>query len=311
MQPLQPFTLFPAIPLQLFSPSVFQTFPPVLHLANAELIVDLIDPAAEHARLGPRFCWGGYIWQVHDRNVGALLTGPEWPNPTPTAHNGGGLPESFRHSTTQGEPLLWDGALGLAPGSGVLGRDAKGAVIVTEPCAWQVNVHADRAVFHTAQTAGRWAYELERVIELRGRRIVSRSRLTNHGITPLKLEWFAHPFFALEADGKLKAALPPGAGLAENPGYTLAGGELTLKRAFVGLDDGCLVHLDLPRGKPFAVTLSHPKLASVHFATDFVPFKCVLWANGNTLSFEPYLALDLAPGDSREWTVSYEFGTVR
>lgn len=279
----------------------------MLHLANAELTVDLIDPAAEHARLGPRYCWGGYIWQVHDRNVGALLTGPEWPNPTPTPHNGQGLPESFRHSTTTGEPLLWDGVIGLAPGAGVLGRDANGAVVVTEPCMWQIDLKPGRAVFRTAQTAGRWAYELERTIELRGRQIVSRSRLTNRGASPLKLEWFAHPFFALQSDGKLKATLAKDVRLAENPGYTLADGELALKRAFVGLDDGCLVHLDLPPGKPFAVTLSHPKLASVRFETDFVPFKCVLWANGNTLSFEPFLALDLPPGESREWMVSYEF----
>lgn len=282
----------------------------MLTLANAELTVDLIDPAAEHARLGPRFCWGGYIWQVHDRQVGALLTGPEWPSPTPLPHNGQGLPESFRHNTTSGEPLLWDGPVGLAPGSGVLGRNAAGAVVVTAPCTWQVDAQPDRAVFRTKQTAGRWSYELERTIELRGRQLVSRSRLTNRGADRLKLEWFAHPFFALQADGKLKASLANDVGLADNPGYSLAGGELTLKRAFVGLHDGHLVHLDLPAGKPFAVTLTHPKLKSLRFATDFAPFKCVLWANGNTLSFEPFLALDLAPGESREWTLSYEFGAV-
>lgn len=280
----------------------------MLTLANAELTVDLLDPAAEHARLGPRFCWGGYIWQVHDRNVGTLFTGPEWPNATPLPHNGQGLPESFRHSTTEGQPLLWDGTTGLAPGSGILGRDAGGNVVVTTPCVWQVDLRPDRAVFRTAQTAGRWAYELERTIELRGRQIVSRSRLTNRGAAPLKLEWFAHPFFALQPDGKLKATLAKDVGLADNPGYVLAGGELTLKRAYVGVDDGHLVHLELPAGKPFAVTVSHPKLASVRFVTDFAPFKCVLWANGNTLSFEPFLALDLAPGESREWMVRYDFG---
>jgi hypothetical protein len=280
----------------------------MLHLANAELTVDLLDPAAEHARLGPRFCWGGFIWQVHDRNVGALLTGPEWPNPTPLPHNGQGLPESFRHSTTEGKPLLWDGHLGLAPGAGVLGRDAAGTIAVTEPVRWTHDLQPTRAVFRTQQAVGAWSYELERTIELRGRQIVSRSRLTNRGAMPLKLEWFAHPFFALQADGKLKATLAKDVHLADNPGYVLANGELTLKRAFVGVDDGHLVQLGLPAGKPFEVTVSHPKLASVRFATDFAPFKCVLWANGNTLSFEPFLALDLAPGESREWTASYDFG---
>ncbi len=283
----------------------------MLHLANAELTVDLLDPTADHARLGPRYCWGGYIWQVHDRAVGTLLTGPEWPNPTPTPFNGQGLPESFRHSTADGVALLWDGATGLAPGSGALGRDATGEIVVVTPCTWQIEQKADRIIFRTSQTVGRWAYDLERTIELRGRQIVSRSRLTNRGAGPLKLEWFAHPFFALEADRKLTSTLAPETGLAENPGFRLARGELTLKRAFVGLHDGQVVHLDLPAGKPFAVSVSHPTLASVRFATDFVPFKCVLWANGNTLSYEPYLALDPAPGQSHEWTLVFEFGKVR
>ena len=169
----------------------------MLTLANAELTVDLLDPAAEHARLGPRFCWGGFIWQIHDRNVGALLTGPEWPEANPQPHNGQGLPESFRHSTTTGQPLLWEGTVGLAPGAGALGRNAAGAIVVTEPCVWRVESQPARVVFRTEQSVGRWSYALERTIELRGRQVVSRSRLVNRGATPLQLEWFAHPFFAL------------------------------------------------------------------------------------------------------------------
>lgn len=283
----------------------------MLTLANAELTVDLIDPAAEQARLGPRYCWGGYIWQVSDRSIGTLLTGPEWPEVNPLPHNGQGLPESFRHSTTTGEPLLWDGAVGLAPGSGALGRDDAGNVIVTAPCVWQVDLQPDRAVFRTEQTAGRWSYALERTIELRGRQIVSRSRLTNRGATPLKLEWFAHPFFALQTDGLQRLTLPEGTQMAENQGYQLAGRELTLHRPFIGLHGGHLEHLALPTGRTFAATLSHPQLKHVRFATDFVPFKCVLWANGNTLSLEPFLALDLAPGESREWTLTYDFGAAK
>jgi hypothetical protein len=283
----------------------------MLTLANAELTVDLIDPAAEQARLGPRYCWGGYIWQVSDRNIGTLLTGPEWPEINPLPHNGQGLPESFRHSTTTGSPLLWDGAVGLAPGAGALGRDDAGGIIVTQPCVWEVEPQAERIVFRTEQTVGRWAYALERTIELAGRQVRSHSRLTNRGSTPLVLEWFAHPFFALQADGRQTVTLPAGTQLAENPGYLLTGDTLTLRRAFVGVDDGHLEHITLPPGQPIAATLAHPRLTAVRFATDFVPFKCVLWANGNTLSLEPFLALSLAPGESREWTLTYDFGVAR
>lgn len=283
----------------------------MLSLANADLRVELIDPAAEQARLGPRFCWGGFMWQVHDRKVGPLLSGPEWPRADPRPVNGQGLPESFRHSTTTGQPLLWDGATGLAPGAGTLGRDAQGAVIVTTPCPWEIDQQPGRIVYRTGQDVGRWSYALERTIELHGRQVCSRSRLTNRGDAPLVLEWFAHPFFALQADGLQRLTLPAGTQLPENPGYVLTDRELTFRRAFVGENDGHLEHLGLPAGQPFAASLAHPKLTGLRFATDFVPFKCVLWANGNTLSLEPFLALNLAPGGSREWTLTYEFGSAR
>jgi len=283
----------------------------MLTLTNAELTVDLLDPVAEHARLGPRFGWGGFIWQVHDRQIGTLLTGPEWPNPTPVVANGQGLPESFRHSTTTGEPLLWRDGRGLAPGAGALARNAAGEVVVSEPCAWTINAQPERIVFRTRQEAAGWSYELERSVELRGRKLLSRSHLTNLGAGPLKLEWFAHPFFALQSDGKLRATLPAGTTLPANDGYNLTGQELTMRRAFANAHDGVLVHLGLPAGQPLAVTLSHPRLAWVKFSTDFAPFKTVLWANSNTLSLEPFLALDLAPGESREWTLAYEFGPAQ
>ena len=282
----------------------------MLTIANPELSVDLLDPAADRAHLGPRFCWGGYLWQVHDRRAGALLTGPEWPNPKPTPANGQGLPESFRHSTTTGQPLLWHGAVGLAPGAGALGRDPTGAIVVTQPCVWQIEVHPERAVFRTAQTVAGWAYELDRTVALRGRQVRSTSRLTNRGAAPLELEWFAHPFFALQADGRQHVTLPEGTQLAANPAYVLSGRTLTFRRAFVGMKDGHLEPLVLPPDQPFVATLSHPRLPAVRFTTDFAPSKCVLWANGLTLSLEPFLALKLGPGESREWTLAYDFGAA-
>src|SRR6478609_7265052 len=215
----------------------------MLTLTNAELTVDLLDPVAEHARLGPRFGWGGFIWQVHDRQIGALLTGPEWPSLIPAVANGQGLPESFRHSTTTGEPLLWHDGRGLAPGAGSLARDSKGTIVILAPAVWQIDAQPARIVFRTRQEAAVWSYELERTVELHGRTLLSHSKLTNRGPGPLKLEWFAHPFFALQADGKLRATLPAGTMLPENDGYDLAGQELTMRRAFANVHDGVLVPL--------------------------------------------------------------------
>ena len=280
----------------------------MLQIANREVRVDLLDPASDQLQLGPRFCAGGYIWQVHDQGVGSLLTGPEWPRADPQIQNGQGLPESFRHTTTTGDPLLWNGPVGLAPGGGALARNADGVITITEPCLWQIELEPERAEFRTLQNVATWSYSLERVVELRGRLLRSYSRLTNRSSSPLVLQWFAHPYFALGGDGLLRATLPAGTRLSENAGYILTERELSLRRAFVGEFDGHLENIDLPPGRDFSVNLSHPKLSSIHFATDFPPSKCVLWANGNTLSFEPFLDLKLAAGESREWNLTYDFG---
>lgn len=279
----------------------------MLCLANSELTIDLLDPIADRARFGPRFCAGGYVWQVHDVRAGPLLTGPEWPEPAPAPHNGQGLPESFRHSTTAGEPLLWSGPVGLAPGAGVLARTADGQVVLAEPCAWRIDRGDDRVVFATAQRVGPWDYELERDVRLRGRTLVSTSTLTNRAPQLLRLEWFAHPFFALD-HGRARIQVPTGTALPDNPGYLLSGDTVSFRRAFHGPHDGHLDHLSLPPGTPLSAAISHPRVREVRFATDFAPFKCVLWANGHTVSLEPFLVLCLAPGATQRWELRYEFG---
>ncbi|MCX6955684.1 MAG: hypothetical protein NTV51_26365 [Verrucomicrobia bacterium] len=285
----------------------------MLHLANRELALNLLDPAdpADAARLGPRFCAGGFLWQVHDLAAGPaplpLVTGPEWPSPTPLPFNAQGLPESFRHRTRDGAPLTVNGALGLAIGAGALAVSPSGEATLTAPCRWEITPAADHVVFHTRQAAAGFAYDLTRRIGLHGRIINSTTQLTNLAAAPLALEWFAHPFWALGA-GRARLALPPGTTVPDNPGFAVAAdGTLTFRRPFVAPDDSQFSLLALPPGQPLALSLDHPALARVTFATSFVPSECPVWANARTVSVEPYLALRLAPGETREWSVVHGF----
>ncbi|HUR58045.1 MAG TPA: hypothetical protein VM029_10080, partial [Opitutaceae bacterium] len=145
----------------------------MIQLANAVLRVDVLDPVADAARLGPRFCWGGYVWQVHDAKFGPLLTGPEWPNPTPSAFNGQGLPESFRHRTLEGQPLTWRGERGVALGAGELALGPDGAPRVIGPCVWTIAQQADAIVFTTRHAAAGFRYELTRSLRLHDRELRS------------------------------------------------------------------------------------------------------------------------------------------
>jgi hypothetical protein len=281
----------------------------MIELGNSELRVDLLDPIVDASRLGPRFCGGGFVWQVHDRAAGPLLSGPEWPHPTPSAFNGQGLPESFRHRTLEGRPLTWRGATGVALGAGELRTTADGKVELVAPCRWTITSTPSWIEFATDQHAAGFHYALHRRIELNGRTVRSLTRLTN--LSPdsdLMLEWFAHPFFPL-VDGVVCAKMAASAVLPENPGFALRDGILVQKRRFASLTDG---HMDrgliLPPDCPFHATLKHPSVTEVSFETSFGPTACVIWGNDRTFSFEPYLTLQLAPGVTREWRLSYRFG---
>jgi hypothetical protein len=277
-------------------------------LASGDLRVELLDPTTDQARLGPRFCWGGFIWQVHHRVAGPLFTGPEWPEPTPLPFNAQGLPESFRHKTRAGRPLTWQGDRGVALGAGEL-VPAEGQPRVVTPCTWTVTEFACGARFRTVHSAAGFEYELERTVELLGDELRSSSRLVNRSERALTLEWFAHPFFALTA-GRIALQVPTGAQLPENPGFALSAGRFTQRRDFHGKDDGQLELLTLPPGEPLTCRVAHPRLTHIDFATSFAPSEIVVWGNGNTFSIEPYLALHLAPGESRAWHLSYRFGSI-
>jgi len=279
----------------------------VLHLANDQLRIECLDPKTDAHLLGPRFCWGGFIWQVQDASVGPLLAGPEWPKSDPRSVNGQGLPESFRHRTRSGEPHTWSGSRGVALGVGELALGTAGEVKIVQPCEWTITQSAAQISFHTRQEVAEFHYELVRTVELTGRSLRSRSHLINHATEPLKLEWFAHPFFAL-SDGLIKAELPEGTILPENPGFVVDGRQFSQKRPFKDQFDGHLDFLQLPPATPLAVRLSHPRLTHVDFATSFVPSECIVWGNSNTFSVEPYRTLALEPGAAQEWDLRYDFG---
>ncbi len=285
----------------------------MLTLSSRELMVELLDPAdaGDRAHQGSRFCWGGYVWQVTDPVAGNLLAGPDWPAANPRAFNGQGLPESFRHSSFPDQrPLTTVGGRGFVIGAGDVGPGADGQPAVGNPCRWDVT-RSDRSLkFEARQSSQGWETDLVRVISIAGRTLTSLSRLTNRGNRPLPLHWFAHPFFAL-GGGMLTCDLPEGYSFDENPGFALSpSGRLSFKRPFHGVDDGQFQLLKIPAHVPLSVSVSHPRLAFVRFAADFTPDVCPVWGNGNTWSIEPYIVTTLAPGESRTWKLTYEFGPV-
>ncbi len=285
----------------------------MLTLNDSTLTVDILDPtdATDCAHQGLRYCWGGYIWQIRDVQAGELLSGAEYPNPSPRPFNGQGLPESFRHAEFgTNRPLILEKNRGFIIGIGEVAPDNAGELVVTEPCAWTITRSPGSIEFCTGQSGNGYACQLTRRLTLAGRTLTSATSITNTGSRPLPLHWFAHPFFAL-SDRLLTCDLPASWGMAANAGYTLdAAHRLAFKRRFESIDDGHFEKLIISRGTTLRATVSHPKLAGITFSTDFTPDFCPVWGNCNTWSIEPYIMSELAPGAQRAWQLRYDFGSV-
>jgi len=278
-------------------------------LKNSELTIDVLDPITDRIHLGPRFCWGGYIWQVNDNKLGPLISGPEWPNPNPTPFNGQGLPESFRYKTRDDKFLTWNGFTGVSLGAGEIGLLKDGSCGVITPCVWNITHEECSMTFQTRHILCSYDYEIIRKIELNNRTIRSTTTLVNYIENTLNLEWFAHPFFALK-NKQTYAELPEGTTLAHNPGFDLIGTKLIQKRIFQSMTDGHLDYLNLPEEKTHKVNLMHPILSHVSLMFNFKPSECLIWGNNSTFSIEPYRVITLNPNESLTWTLEYNFGLI-
>ena len=285
----------------------------MLTLSLNSLSVDLLNPAdaRDRSRMGTRYCWGGYIWQVNDEHAGPLLAGGEWPNPTPTPFNGQGAPESFRHAEHGTDrPLILEDGRGFIIGVGEVAPGLNDELMVTKPCSWSVTRSAAAIDFYTVQAGGKYGCRLSRRIALEGRSLISYTKIINTGTVPLPVHWFAHPFFAL-TDGLISCGLPRSWDIPPNPGFAFDHERrLGMLRRFKDIHDGHFQQLIVGPKTPLRASVSHPRLSKLFFSTDFTPDSCPVWGNSNTWSIEPYITTDLAPGATRAWTLTYEFGAV-
>jgi hypothetical protein len=283
----------------------------VLTLANGGLRVEVLDPRADVERLGARYCAGGYVWQVHDERLGALLSGPCFPDPTPPPFDGQGAPEVFelalgQHAAKVGDDVYVIGVGRVRRESAVRPFHVRDNPTVVERAAWDV-VQADshRVRLRSRALFGDFAFSLERTVALDGRTLTSATLVESQGSRELPLRWFAHPFFPWAgARGllpSLELALPDGAALVED-----ANGFVTRRTG----SDWSRGHYVVPRvalGGELVVEQCHPVLGSVRVCCRFPLGGLALWGNERTLSFEPFFQTIVLPGAAAAWSLVYEF----
>jgi len=281
-------------------------------LSNPELTVLILDPVADVARLGSRYCTGGYIWQVLDAHHGEVFAGPEYPQ-APNTFDGQGAPDMFQRSLgAEAAPVGGEvGCIGVGRVRRTSSRepfDVRYNPEVIEFVKWKTSCSQDTVTMRTEHAFRDWAYRLERTVNLQGRTIRSRTGICSQGSAPLPVRWFAHPFFPVPSDNVLcRFSFPVGLP-ADSPGYWLNAEGFVTRKPGHDWRRGCYQALDLRQPGPLLATQQHPQLGQLTVATDFAPTFLPVWGNDRTSSFEPFFERTLSRGAEASWSIEYHLG---
>ncbi len=284
----------------------------MIRIQSDILSLDLIDPrdAQDQAKLGSRYCAGGYIWQVYDGGGQPLLSGPHYPAAAPPVFDGQGMPDMFE-TPLGGEDCAIGGqvcviGVGLVEkSSGIVPFHPRNNPRVTQFCPWEVDNGGSWAAMTAAQSFGDRSITLRREVRIDGGRVTSISAVANIGKDNVGLRWFVHPFFPINNDfscGKIN----PAASMPDNAGYEMRGGTVFMKAGYPWIK-GLFHVLCVPLAK-LRFDVPHPVVGSVCLETDYDVVRCAVWGNSRTFSFEPFMQRALAPGEETSWRVYADFG---
>lgn len=281
----------------------------MLTIRNESLEACVLDPVADRARMGGRYCWGGYCNRIRDAEGRELMSGPEFPE-LPSAFNGEGIPEVFRFENKVEQSFLTfdESGHGLIIGCGLAHIDLEkwsSMGEVTEPCEWQIEHEDARIRMRTQHAYSNWSYRLTRVLRLEGRTLYSETVLENTG-KAFTLQWYAHPFFPL-IDGLCACRFAVKTAVCEETGYCCREDGWIEMRTGYDWQKGCFEWLRREPGRKLDAEIRHPLCGSVRMRGDFPVDTMPVWANAHTLSIEPYLKKKMAAGERYSWSLKYEF----
>ena len=266
------------------------------------------------AKYGRRFVWAGWI-----RNIEFVPSGRRWfIDRAPGGPIWQGIPEEFGQTVKMAE--LEDGSfaclkvgIGEAIGKGLCLR---GNLTLTKPAPWvfETATTEDGASTVTftqrVETSYSCGYVYRKVFRLeRDSSVLQVTRsIQNAGVRPIHTSWYSHGFWGQGDSG------PDGDCWSTVPLQDLAGDAAdvdTTRCRVADLSPACYW------GPVSAAEMAEPWYASGYgptrevfvsgFSERLAWFR--MWTNAKTYSCEPFVLIDLQPGETKTWTVTR--GSVR
>ncbi len=268
-------------------------------LANHALEVSILDPITDQGRFGPRYCTGGYIYQVADNKLGDLMSGPTYPD-TFNWFDGQGIPDAF-HLSPLRDPAAAD-SIGLILGIGLCDLIARE---VKEYCTWAVTQESNSITMRTDQSYLNYSVTLERTVTLNERTVRSFTRIWNHSPATVPMRWYPHPFYPQpDTDELVKLNIPVEP--MEDDGYRLGDSGFITRKGWKW-EKGFYLSLNHTPTTNLVVLQKHPKLGLVAGTCSYAPDYFPIWGNPITFSWEPYLEHSIGHGQDFSWWIDYEF----
>jgi len=288
-------------------------------LENKRLRVEIIDPNQQSRYHGPRFEWSGMVWQI---TLDGRHTFCRTSDVRDVIDSGVGLAEEAA------EPLGFDeigeGGDFVKLGIGVLRKHNN------EPYGfWKPYPIVDAPKFEVASTPPSlthtqvlrgprgWGYRYSKTVALAGDKpaLTITHEIENIGTKPISTTQYNHNFMIFDNN-------PVGPGYSACFGFKPAiDGDFDL-RGIVEFADSCVGYRRAFDGKPlfvaikgFADSIEHNRIIVQHhqsdtgvgIAGDFPLAKLHFFTTPEMICPEPFVDLDVEPGEKQQWTRIYTF----
>jgi len=298
-----------------------QVILPQADISNGIIQANLYLPDAQKGYYrGARFDWAGVISALNYK--GHSYFGQWFEKYSPTLHDAITGPVDAFYPVGFDEAKAGEQFLKIGIGMLVKQQEPKYSIATPYEIAnsgkWKVKKKSNRVIFTHKLEANGYGYKYTKTVELiKGKPDLKlSSKLKNTGTRPIESNVYNHNFFVMDQ-------------VTTGPDYVVTfpfpvTGELTTGKDLGKLVGNQLVYVKpLVKGntvfspglvgfgseaKDYDIRLENQKTgAAVRITGDQPLLKMVFWSAYKTVCPEPYIAINVKPGESQKWNINYEF----
>ncbi len=292
---------------------------PRVEIANDRIhaVVRIPDPQTGYYR-ATRFDWSGSIasleWQGHQ------YFGRWSPSYDPLTHDAiTGPVEEFVEGIGYERAELY--GLFLRIGVGAVRKPQESAYRqfhtyeIADNGTWTTHRGPDRVTFvHQIGDTNGYSYVYEKVLRLEGDSLVIEHTLRNTGREPIATPVYDHNFYMLDfqptgPDVVVRVPFEARAIAPRNDLAQIQDRELRFTRQ-LDMDESAYLEIAGygPTAADYDIRVENRRTgAAVRQTSDRPLSKLMFWARRSTVCPEPYIDLDIAPGASASWRITWEF----